>query len=81
MPHVIVKLYPGRPDREKKAMADNIAQLLSDTMSYRLENISVAVHEVPPDRWMEDVYEPEMNQRQADLFRWPGYGSLAKHQD
>lgn len=77
MPHITVKMYPGRSDAEKQLLADNLATLLHDTMGYKRESVSVAVVEVEPSRWMQDVYEPEITQGGATLLRRPGYGPSA----
>lgn len=77
MPHIIVKMYPGRSDADKQLLADNLAALLHDSMGYKLENVSVAVVEVEPSRWMADVYEPEITHGGAALVRRPDYGPAA----
>ena len=74
MPHVTVKLYPGRDAAEKHAMADAIASALHDSAGYALKNVSVAMEEVEPARWMQDVYAPEIQRRADQLVRRPGYG-------
>lgn len=83
MPHVIIKLHPGRTDAEKERLADRMAEVLHETLAYRPENVSVVVEEVAPERWMQNVYEPDIQQRQSDLFRRPGYGPLSwsSHED
>lgn len=78
MPHVIIKLYPGRTEAEKSALADRLAEVLNETLAYRPGAVSVVIQEVAPDRWMEDVYEPDIRQRQAELVRWPDYGPLSR---
>lgn len=77
MPHVIVKLYSGRSDEQKKAMADGVAAALRETMGYEVANVSVSVEEVEKANWMETVYEPDIGQRQHQLVKRPGYGPLA----
>lgn len=77
MPHVIIKLYPGRTEAEKERVADRMAEVLHETLAYPPENVSVVVEEVAPERWMEDVYEPDIRQRQSVLFKRPGYGPLS----
>ncbi|MET0327657.1 MAG: tautomerase family protein [Luteimonas sp.] len=78
MPHVILKLYPGRDAAATRAMADAIAAALHDSGDYALENVSVAVEEVEPARWMQDVYAPDIEGRIEQLVRRPGYGPLAE---
>ena len=34
MPHVIVKMYEGRAETQKKALADKIARVVMNTLGY-----------------------------------------------
>ena len=34
MPHVIVKMYAGRPEAQKQALADEITQAVTRTLGY-----------------------------------------------
>lgn len=77
MPHIVVKMYPDRSDTEKRELADRLAWLLHESMGYKLENVSVAVEEVDPSQWMDEVYEPDIAGRPEQLIRPPGYGPLA----
>ena len=77
MPHVIVKMYAGRSDAEKQALADGVTAAVRKTLGYGAESVSVAVEDVSPADWMRDVYEPDIAKRQAQLFKRPGYGPLA----
>lgn len=77
MPHVIVKMHPGRSDADKRAMADHVATALHEAMDYDLDYISVAVEEVERSAWMDQVYEPDISRCEEYLFKRPGYGPLA----
>ncbi len=77
MPHVIVKLYPEREDRDKQAMAAAVAKALHETMGFDIANVSVVVEVVNKEDWMSQVYEPDIVQRQQRLVKRPEYGPLA----
>lgn len=74
MPHVIVKLWPGRSEAQKEALSQRMAQALSETMGSSDGSISVAIEEVPSERWMDEVYAPEIAPNLDRLYKKPGYG-------
>ena len=46
MPHVIVKLWPGKSDRQKARLADKIAKDVMDVLHYGEESVSVGSKEI-----------------------------------
>jgi len=74
MPHVIVKLWPGKSDEQKKRLADTITRGVTDILSYGDDAVSVAFEEVAPNDWTEQVYNPDILGRWSDLAKQPGYG-------
>lgn len=77
MPHLIVKMYAGRGHAEKQALADRLTAAVQETLGYGSDAVSVAIEDVQPADWMSQVYGPEIEQRQEQLFKRPGYGPLA----
>jgi phenylpyruvate tautomerase PptA (4-oxalocrotonate tautomerase family) len=43
MPHVIVKMYAGRAEPEKKALAEEITRAVSKTLGYGDDAVSVSI--------------------------------------
>lgn len=76
MPHVIVKMYSGRSDKQKQALADAVTKALTSTLNCGDEAVSVAIEDVSPERWVEDVYKPEILGHADKLFKKPGYDPL-----
>jgi 4-oxalocrotonate tautomerase len=73
MPHVIVKLWPGRSEQEKKQLADAIVK---DVVTYAKcdeSSVSVAIEEIKPADWAEKVYKPDILNQQEKLYKKPGY--------
>jgi len=56
MPHVNIKLYPGRSEEVKKELANKIAKVVSEVAGTSLGSISVAIEEIEKENWMKDVY-------------------------
>ena len=67
MPHVIVKLYPGKSEADKNLLAQQITKAVMDTLRYGDESVSVALEEVAAEDWMEEVYERDIRKAEAAL--------------
>jgi 4-oxalocrotonate tautomerase len=76
MPHVIVKLYPGRTEEQKAHLADAIVRDVVEIAKCAEKSVSVAIEEVHPDEWMEKVYQPDILKSAHTLYRKPGYDPL-----
>ena len=64
MPHVNIKLYPGRSEEVKKELANKIAKVVSEVAGTSLGSISVAIEEIEKENWMKDVYDKEIMKNQ-----------------
>ena len=73
MPHVIVKLWPGKSEQQKQRLADQIVKDVMNVLNYGEESVSVAIEEIPAADWAEKVYKPEIIKRSKTLYKRPGY--------
>jgi 4-oxalocrotonate tautomerase len=73
MPHVIVKLWPGKSEQQKTRLADTITKDVMDILHYGEESVSVAMEEIRSQDWAEKVYKPEIREKWDDLYKKPGY--------
>lgn len=73
MPHVIVKLYAGRSEMEKAALADEITRVVMKTLGHGADSVSVDIEDIAPQDWVEQVYKPDIAGKPATLFKKPGY--------
>jgi 4-oxalocrotonate tautomerase len=73
MPHVIVKLWPGKSERQKARLAEAITRSVMDVLGYGEESVSVAMEEVEPQHWAEQVYKPDIVNKPEQLYKKPGY--------
>ena len=73
MPHVIVKLWPGKSEQQKSRLAEKITQDVMDVLHYGQESVSVAFEEISAKEWAEKVYKPEIVNKAATLYKKPGY--------
>lgn len=73
MPHINIKLYPGRPDELKKKLSENVAKAVEDTIGAKPSTISVAIEEVPKEKWPK-VYKNVILASEENLYKKPEYG-------
>lgn len=73
MPHVNIKLYPGRSEEVKKELVDKIAKVVSEVAGTSLGSISVAIEEIEKENWMKDVYEKDIIEKRELLYKEPEY--------
>ena len=73
MPHVIVKLWPGKSEQQKARLAESIARDVMEVLDYGEESVSVAFEEVKPEDWAEKVYKPDIVNNSERLYKKPGY--------
>lgn len=74
MPHVIVKLWPGKTEAQKQALADAIVRGVTRTLGYGEEAVSVALEEVAAHDWDACVFDPDILGNWNHLIKQPGYG-------
>jgi 4-oxalocrotonate tautomerase len=73
MPHVVVKLWPGKSEQQKMQLAEEITKALMTVLQYGEESVSVAIEEVKSDDWAEKVYKPDIQGEWDTLYKKPGY--------
>ena len=73
MPHVIVKLWPGKSEEQKNQLAERITKDVMDVLSYGEESVSVAFEEVSSRDWAEKVYRPDIASQPHKVYKKPGY--------
>lgn len=73
MPHVVVKMYPGRTQEQKEKLSERITQALIETIGCEEKSISISVEEVKPEDWDRLVYQPEILGKADTLLKKPGY--------
>ena len=73
MPHVIVKLWPGKSEQQKARLAEAITRDVMDVLGYGEESVSVAMEEVKAEEWAEKVYKPDIMNKLDQLYKKPGY--------
>jgi 4-oxalocrotonate tautomerase len=73
VPHVIVKLWPGKSEQQKTQLAEEIVKDVTKILNYGEESVSVSIEEVEPQDWAEKVYQPDIMNNPEKLYKKPGY--------
>jgi 4-oxalocrotonate tautomerase len=73
MPHVVVKLWPGKSEQQKIRLAEEIVKDVMAVLRYGEESVSLAIEEVKPEDWAEKVYKPDIQSKWGKLYKMPGY--------
>ncbi len=73
MPHISVRLWPGRSETDKQQLADAIVEDVVKYTGCSEASVTVAIEEVRPEDWKEKVYEPEILAKEQFLYKKPGY--------
>ena len=77
MPHIIVKMYPGRTPAQMERIAADITRAVVTHTGCAERSVSVAVEEVAPENWTQDVFIPEIREKADRLIQKPGYDPMA----
>jgi len=78
MPHIIVKLHPGRSDMQKNRLAEEIVKDVIAIAGCEEKSVSVAFEEIKPEDWVEKVYKPDILGNPQRLYKKPGYNPFDK---
>lgn len=73
MPHVVVKLWPGKTEEQKVRLAQAITKDVTEILGYGDQSVSVAMEEIEPQDWLARVYKPELKDKLNTLYKKPGY--------
>lgn len=72
MPHIVVKLWPGRNDDIKNDLAKKIADAVAEELKVDIGDVSVAFEEVSSSDWGEQVYKKEIKDN-SNVYLKPNY--------
>ena len=73
MPHVIVKLWPGKSEQQKTRLAGKITKDVMDVLNYGDESVSVAFEEISAQDRAEKVYKPDILASPERIYKKPCY--------
>lgn len=69
MPHIIVKLYPGRTEEQKSELAKELTQALVKTLGSKETSISVGIEDVEQAEWADKVQKPDISAKPKTIYK------------
>ena len=76
MPHVSIKMYPGRTEEQKIKLSEEIVKDVVTITKCNARSVSVSIEEVEEEEWAEKVYQPDILNKKDALYKEPGYNPL-----
>ncbi len=73
MPHINIKMYEGKTEQEKQAICKALAEAFIATTGCPDKALSIAIEDIAPDNWAEDVFRPEILEKAEKIYKQPGY--------
>jgi 4-oxalocrotonate tautomerase len=73
MPHAIIKMYPGKTEAQKQALAAEITAAIVKVNGCGEGAVSVAIEDIQPEDWTATVYVPEIVDKSETIYKKPGY--------
>jgi len=73
MPHVNVKMYPGRTEEQKQALTQRIIDAFVETIGVQSKHMTVLIEDIQPDDWRAVVVEPEIIGKKDRLYKQAEY--------
>lgn len=73
MPHIVIKLWPGKSEQQKNQLTEEIVKDVMSVLHSGEASISVAFEEIKPEAWAEEVYKPDIQGKWKTLYKEPGY--------
>ncbi|MGB4984732.1 MAG: tautomerase family protein [Erysipelotrichaceae bacterium] len=71
MPHIQVKMYPGRDEDTKNTLSKALEEAMISVLGCSSDAISISIDEVEKNNWQE-VYDNEI-MNNSTLYKKPNY--------
>jgi 4-oxalocrotonate tautomerase len=69
MPHVIIKLYPGRTEEQKSKLVEKLTQAVIESINVPEDFISIGIEEIQKEKWEEEVKKPDIIAKQKTIYK------------
>lgn len=73
MPHVNIKMFPGRTDAQKDALVEKVSRAVMESVNVEEKSVSISIEEIKKEDWDKLVVGPDIKGRPDILVKKPGY--------
>jgi 4-oxalocrotonate tautomerase len=73
MPHIIVKLWSGRSEEQKRRFAEAVVKNATAILDCEEKSVSVGFEDIQPQDWEEKVVKPDIQAKWETLYKKPAY--------
>jgi 4-oxalocrotonate tautomerase len=73
VPHIIVKLWPGRSEEQKLRFTEAVIKNATAILDCEEKSVSVGFEVVQPQEWEEKVVKPDIQAKWDTLTKKPTY--------
>lgn len=73
MPHIAIKMMPGRNDAQKQKLAEALVRTTMEVIGATEDLLSVTIEDIPGPDWDAKVFAPDIAGKKDKLFKKPGY--------
>lgn len=73
MPHIVIKMYPGRTDEQKAQLVKKVTSAVMESVNVEEKSVSISIEEVKKEDWGRLVYQPDITGRPDILVKKPGH--------
>jgi 4-oxalocrotonate tautomerase len=73
MPHIIIKMTPGRTMEQKEQLAKEFTNVIIKIAKCEVTSVSIAIEEIERSDWKKKVYIPYIIKKAKYLIQKPGY--------
>lgn len=78
MSRVLTKMYPKRRVEQKQRLDAAITECVASTAKCEDKFVSVTVEEIVPEDWAEEVYRPNILEKEGILTKKLGYNPFGQ---
>jgi 4-oxalocrotonate tautomerase len=71
-------MYPGRTPEQKQKLVSSIVDCITNIAKCEEKSVSIAIEEISPEDWAEEVYKPYILGKKETIVKNPGYNPFSR---
>jgi 4-oxalocrotonate tautomerase len=69
-------MHAGRSEQLKAKLAVEVTRAVTSTLNLGEDSVSVALEDIAPSDWTQQVYKPDIVGKPKTIYKKPGYNPL-----